>query len=64
MDFWEVFSPSWNQAMTAKNIMAGFRNTGIYPYDPLAIPHSSMAPSEVTDYGEKKLLLVLVLVFF
>ena len=53
VDFWEVFSPSWNQAMTMKNIMAGFRNTGIYPYDPLAIPPSSMAPSEVTDYGEK-----------
>ena len=53
VDFWEVFSPSWNQAMTTKNIMAGFRNMGIYPYDPLAIPPSSMAPSEVTDYGEK-----------
>ena len=53
IDFWEVFSPSWNQAMTTKNIMAGFRSTGIYPYDPLAIPPSSMAPSEVTDYGEK-----------
>ena len=50
--------------MTTKNIMAGFRNMGIYPYDPLAIPPSSMAPSEVTDYGMKKLLLVLVLVFF
>ena len=24
-----------------------------YPYDLLAIPPSSMAPSEVTDYGEK-----------
>ena len=53
VDFWEVFSPSWNQAMTMKNIMAGFRNTGIYPYDPLATSPSSMAPSEVTDYGEK-----------
>ena len=53
VDFWEVFSPSWNQAMTTKDIMAGFRNMGIYPYDPLAIPPSSMAPSEVTDYGEK-----------
>ena len=30
VDFWEVFSPSWNQAMTMKNIMAGFRNMGIY----------------------------------
>ena len=53
VDFWEVFSLSWNQAMTTKNIMAGFRNMGIYPYDPLLIPPSSMAPSEVTDYVEK-----------
>ena len=60
----DVFSPSWNQAMTMKNIMAGFRNMGIYPYNPLAIPPSSMAPSEVTDYGEKSCFLVLVLVFF
>ena len=34
--------------MTTKNIMAGFRNMGIYPYDPLVIPPSSMVPSEVT----------------
>ena len=38
--------------MSVKNIMAGFRNTGIYPYNPLAIPSTSMAPSEVTDNGE------------
>ena len=38
INFWEVFCPSWNQAMTTKNIMAGFRGTGIYPYDLLAIP--------------------------
>ena len=53
VDFWDVFTPSWNNAMCCKNIMAGFRNTGIYPYNPKAIPPSSMAPSEVTDNGEK-----------
>ena len=52
VDFWEVFAPAWNTAMCVKNIMAGFRNTGIYPYNPLAIPPMSMAPSEVTDNGE------------
>ena len=53
VDFWDVFTPSWNNAMSCKNIMAGFRNTVIYPYNPKAIPPSSMAPSEVTDNGEK-----------
>ena len=38
VDFWDVFTPSWNNAMCCKNIMAGFRNTGIYPYNPKAIP--------------------------
>ena len=52
VDFWEVFTPAWNAAMCVKNIMAGFRNTGIYPYNPLAIPPTSLAPSEVTDNGE------------
>ena len=50
--FWEVFAPAWNTAMCVKNIMAGFRNTGIYPYNPLAILPTPMAPSEVTDNGE------------
>ena len=52
VDFWEVFAPAWNTAMSIKNVMAGFRNTGIYPYNPLAIPPTSLAPSEVTDNGE------------
>ena len=30
--------------MCVKNIMAGFRNTGIYPYNPLAIPQRQWPP--------------------
>ena len=59
VDFWDVFVPSWNQAMVPKNIIAGFRRTGIYPFDPTAIPKTAMAPSLVTDKenGEGRLVL-------
>ena len=59
VDFWDVFVSSWNQAMVPKNIIAGFRHTGIYPFDPTAIPKTVMAPSLVTDKenGEGRLLL-------
>ena len=49
VDFWDVFIPSWNQAMVPKHIIAGFRCTGIYPFDLTAIPKTAMAPSLVTD---------------
>ena len=48
-EFWEVFSPAWNSAMVPKNIISGFRKTGIYPHNPEAIPESVMAPSQITD---------------
>ena len=56
VDFFDVFAPAWNNAMVPKNIIAGFRRTGIFPYDPKAIPESAMAPSIVTDKenGEKE----------
>ena len=59
VDFWDVFIPSWNQAMVPKNIIAGFRHTGIYPFDPTAIPKTAMAPSLVTEKenGEGRLVL-------
>ena len=45
--------------MVPKNIIAGFRHTGIYPFDPTAIPKTAMAPSLVTDKenGEGRLVL-------
>ena len=59
VDFWDVFVPSWNQAMVPKNIKAGFWHTGIYPFDPTAIPKTAMVPSPVTDKenGEGRLVL-------
>ena len=59
VDFWDVFVLSWNQAMVPKNIIAGFQHTGIYPFDPTAIPKTAMAPSLVTDKenGEGRLVL-------
>ena len=56
IEFWKVFCPSWNSAMSVKNIMSGFRKTGIYPLDEKAIPVSSMAPSDVTDKENGEML--------
>lgn len=49
IDFWDVFTPAWNGSMVPKNVLAGFRKTGIYPYNPDEIPVSAMAPSTVTE---------------
>ena len=37
VNFSYVFSEAWIQALTPKNIMAGFRTTGIYPFNRNAI---------------------------
>ena len=52
-----MFCPWWNMAMSVKNIMEGFRKTGIYPQDVNAISESSMAPSDITDKGNGEILL-------
>ena len=38
--------------MTTKNIMAGFRKTGVSPFNPGAISVAAMGPSSVTDNGK------------
>ena len=45
--------------MVPKNIIADFQHTGIYLFDPTAIPKTTMAPSLVTDKenGEGRLVL-------
>ena len=39
---------AWSQAMTEDNVKAGFRRTGIYPYDPAvykqSLPHAPLRP--------------------
>ena len=35
--FSALFSASWYRAMTVRNIVAGFKITGVYPFNPKAI---------------------------
>ena len=49
VDFWNIFVPAWNSSMSAKNIITGFRKTGIYSHNSQVIPGESLAPSLVTD---------------
>ena len=37
-EFFPVFNLAWNRSMTADNIKAGFRRTGIWPPDSDALP--------------------------
>ena len=38
-----------DSSMVGKNVLAGFQNTEIYPYNPDEIPVSVLAPSTVTE---------------
>jgi hypothetical protein len=46
--FGEIFTETWDKADTPANIKAGFRATGIYPFNPLIIRDEAIAPSLVT----------------
>ena len=43
--------------MTPKNIIAGFRKTGVSPFNPGAIPLEELGPSSVTDKGKHVLFM-------
>lgn len=47
--FGQIFSKVWLKATTVSNVIAGFRATGVHPYDPNAIPDIAFAPSEVAE---------------
>lgn len=47
--FRSIFSKVWPKAVSPKNIMTGFRATGIYPYDLNIIPGTAFAPSGITS---------------
>ena len=49
--------------MTPKNIMAGFRKTGMSPFNPGAIPLEEMGSSLVTDKGKNVLFMFHVSVY-
>jgi hypothetical protein len=38
--------------MTTANVRSGFKATGIYPFDPSAIPDLAFKPSEITSAVE------------
>ena len=59
VNFWDVFTPAFNAAMSLKNILSGFRKTGISPYNPSVIPIDQMGPSIVTEKGTLLDLIVL-----
>jgi len=46
--FGKIFTETWDKADTPANIKAGFRATGIYPFNPSIIPDEAIAPSLVT----------------
>uniref|UniRef100_A0A6P7GVK5 Uncharacterized protein LOC114343427 n=1 Tax=Diabrotica virgifera virgifera TaxID=50390 RepID=A0A6P7GVK5_DIAVI len=46
--FGAIFSTVWDKTMTPSNIKSGFSSTGIYPFNPEAIPEIAFAPSTIT----------------
>ena len=44
-NFTAIFATAWTKAMTKKNICAGFRASGIWPFDPSAIPAEAYLPN-------------------
>ena len=48
-DFFYVFWPAWQKAMTVSNVQAGFRETGIFPVNKNKIHPALLGPSHPTD---------------
>lgn len=44
-----IFTRVWAKSLTPENIMSGFRATGLFPFDPNAIPEDAYAPSLLTE---------------
>lgn len=47
--FFQVFTPAWERSSSVENIQAGFRRTGIFPFNQEAIPKSAFLPSLTTE---------------
>ncbi|XP_065670146.1 uncharacterized protein LOC136088915 [Hydra vulgaris] len=52
--FCGLFKKAWDQALTAANIISGFRSCGIFPYNPSAVPSTAYLPNSV--YSIQQLL--------
>lgn len=46
--FGKKFTAVWPKAASQANVMAGFRGTGIFPFNPNMIPETAFAPSELS----------------
>jgi len=47
--FFKVFTPAWERSNSTENIQAGFRKTGIFPFNSQAIPKCAFLPSLTTE---------------
>ena len=47
--FFRIFTPAWEKSATVVNIQAGFRSTGIFPFNPQAVKETAFLPSLTTD---------------
>ncbi|XP_065645531.1 uncharacterized protein LOC136076001 [Hydra vulgaris] len=52
--FCGLFKKAWDQALTAANIISGFRSCGIFPYNPSAVPSITYLPNSA--YSIQQLL--------
>lgn len=44
-----ILSSVWSKCMTHSNITSGFKATGLYPFNPQAIPETAFPPSILTE---------------
>ena len=51
-DFFIVFNVAWEKAMTKKNIIAGFKRSGLWPINRHVITPEQLGPSAVSDKSE------------
>ena len=51
-NFTGLFAAAWTKAMTPGNISSGFQSCGIYPFNPLAVPHDAYLPNYLHSIEE------------
>jgi len=49
-NFFKVFVPAWSKSATVDNIQSGFRRSGIFPFNPSAVPKDVFLPSLTTEH--------------
>ena len=51
-NFFVVFNPAFQRSMTVANAQGAFRGSGIFPFNPSAIPDHAFAPSLTTERAD------------